>query len=81
MSFIRKRKRGGQIYLEEVENVRKNGRVVQKFIRHVGREADGKTILSCSISEVEIESIKMSGPLMVRTTSTCPALLKEAQVS
>ena len=65
MSFIRKRKRGGQIYLEEVENVRKNGRVVQKFIRHVGREADGKTILSCSISEVEIESIKMSGPLMV----------------
>jgi hypothetical protein len=38
MSFIRKRKRNGQIYLEEVENVRENGRVIQKFIRHVGRD-------------------------------------------
>jgi transposase len=65
MSFIRKRKRNGQIYLEEVENVRENGKVVQKFIRHVGREADGKQILSCSISEAEIESVRLSGPLMV----------------
>jgi len=64
MSFIRKRRRNGQIYLEEVENVRVNGKVVQKFIRHIGREADGKTILSCSISEAEIESVKLSGPLM-----------------
>lgn len=64
MSFIRKRKRNGQIYLEEVENVREDGRVVQKFIRHLGREADGKTILSCSISEAEIESVKLAGPLM-----------------
>lgn len=64
MSFIRKRKRNGQIYLEEVENVRENGKVIQKFIRHVGREADGKQILSCSVSEAEIESVKLSGPLM-----------------
>lgn len=65
MSFIRKRKRNGQIYLEEVENVRENGKVVQRFIRHVGREADGKQILSGSISDAEIESVKLSGPLMV----------------
>ena len=64
MSFIRKRKRNGQIYLEEVENVRENGKVIQKFIRHVGREADGKQILSCLVSEAEIESVKLSGPLM-----------------
>jgi len=65
MSFIRKRKRGGKIYLEEVENVWIKGKVVQRFIRHLGREADGKTILSCSISEAEIDSVKLSGPLMV----------------
>lgn len=65
MSFIRKRKRNGQIYLEEVENVREHGKIVQKFIRHVGREANGKQILSCSISTAEIESVKLSGPLMV----------------
>lgn len=64
MSFIRKRKRNGQIYLEEVENIRENGKVIQKFIRHVGREADGKEILSCSISEAEIDSVKLSGSLM-----------------
>jgi transposase len=65
MSFIRKRKRNGQVYLEEVENIRENGKVIQRFIRHVGREADGKTILSCSVSDAEIDSIKLAGPLMV----------------
>ena len=65
MSFIRKYKKNGQIYLAEVESVRINGKVTQKFIRYVGKEADGKTILSCSISEAEIDSIKLSGPLMV----------------
>lgn len=64
MSFIRKRKRNGQIYLEEVESVRENGKVIQRFIRHVGREADGKQILSCSISSAEVESVKLSGPLL-----------------
>lgn len=65
MSFIRKYKKGGQIYLAEVESVRVNGKVVQKFLGYVGREADGKRILSCSISEAEIESVRLAGPLMV----------------
>lgn len=81
MSFIRKRKRKGQIYLEEVENIRVDGKVIQRFIRHVGREADGKTILSCSISEAEFDSVKLSGPLMVlhsiATEIGLPALLGE----
>ncbi|MBI4925043.1 MAG: hypothetical protein HY843_03880 [Bdellovibrio sp.] len=64
MSFIRKYKKNGQIYLAEVESVRVDGKVVQRFIRYVGREANGKSILSCSISEAEIESVKLSGPLM-----------------
>lgn len=65
MSFIRKYKKNGQVYLAEVESVRVDGKVTQKFIRYLGREADGKTILSCSVSEAEVESIKLSGPLMV----------------
>ena len=65
MSFIRKFKKGNQVYLAEVESIRINGKVKQKFIKYVGRELDGKTILSCSISDAKIESVKVSGPLMV----------------
>ncbi len=65
MSFIRKRKRNGKIYLEEVENVRVGGKVVQKHIKYIGREADNRTVLSSSISNVSIESVKLHGPLLV----------------
>lgn len=65
MSYIRKRKRNGKVYLEEVESKRIDGKVVQKHIRYVGREADGKTILSASISDLEIEQVKVHGPLLV----------------
>ena len=65
MAFIRRYKKGGKTYLAEVENVREDGRVVQHFLRYVGREADGKTVLSCSISEAQVESVKLFGPLMV----------------
>jgi hypothetical protein len=61
MSYIRKRKRNGKVYLEEVESKRIDGKVVQKHIRYVGREADGKTILSASISDLEIEQVKVHG--------------------
>lgn len=65
MSFIRRRRRGGYIYLEEVESVRVGDKVTQRFIRHVGRESDGQRILSCSISDAEIETVRLCGPLMV----------------
>ena len=65
MSYVRKRKRNGRIYLEEVKSVRIGDKVVQKHIRYVGREADKKTILSSSISNVSIEKIKLYGPLLV----------------
>jgi transposase len=65
MSFIRKIKKGNKVYLAEVENVRIDGKVVQRHIRYVGKEADGKTILSSSISDAEIESVKLHGPLLV----------------
>ena len=65
MSFIRRIKRKGRIYLAEVENRRVQGKVVQHHIRYVGREADGKTLLAASLSEAEVEQIKLYGPLLV----------------
>ena len=65
MSFIRKIKKGNAIYLAEVENVRVKGKVVQRHIRYIGKEADGKTILSSSISNLEIDQVKVFGPLLV----------------
>jgi transposase len=65
MSFIRKFKKGGRIYLAEVESKRVDGKVVQRFIRYVGKEADGRTILSTSISDAKIDGIKIYGPLLV----------------
>src|SRR5438105_5879704 len=65
MSFIRRYRRGGRTYLAEVEGVRVGKKVVQRFIRYVGREADGRTILSCSMSDAEVDEVKLSGPLMM----------------
>jgi len=65
MSFIRKIKRKGRVYLAEVENRWVNGKVVQRHIRYVGREADGKTILATSLSEAEVDQVKLYGPLLV----------------
>ena len=46
-------------------SIRIGGKVVQKHIRYVGKEADGQTVLSASVSDVEIEKVKVYGPLMV----------------
>ena len=65
MSFTRRIKRGGHVYLAEVENKWINGKVVQKHIRYIGKEVDGKTVLSSSMSNIEIDSVKLHGPLLV----------------
>jgi len=65
MSFIRRIKKGDKIYLAEVESRRVGGKVVQRFIRYVGKEANGRTVLSTSISDVEVEEVKLHGPLLV----------------
>jgi len=65
MSFIRRIKRQGHVYLAEVENKWIHGKCVQRHIRYVGREADGQTVLSASLSEVEVDQIKLYGPLLV----------------
>lgn len=65
MSFIRKIKRGNKIYLAEVESQWINGKCIQKHIRYIGTEADGKTKLAASISDIEVEDVKVFGPLIV----------------
>jgi transposase len=76
MSFIRKIKRNGKTYLAEVENKWIDGRCVQRHIRYVGKEADGQTILASSISNIEVEEVKLHGPLLV-----LDHLTKEIQLS
>ena len=65
VSFIRKIKRNGKTYLAEVENTWINGKCVQKHIRYIGTEVDGETKLAASISDIEIEDVKVFGPLIV----------------
>ena len=67
MSFIRRIKRQGRVYLAEVENKWINGKCVQRHLRYVGRQADGKTLLAASISEVEVEQVKLYGHMLVLT--------------
>jgi transposase len=79
MSFIRRERRGNRVYLAEVKSVRVGNKVRQQFIRYIGREADGRTILSCSISDAQVDEVRVAGPLMVlhalATQIKLPALL------
>jgi hypothetical protein len=58
MSFIRRLKRKGGVYLAEVENRWIDGKCVQKHLRYVGKEAEGETVFSASISDIEVEQVK-----------------------
>ncbi|MBS3064713.1 MAG: transposase [DPANN group archaeon] len=65
MSFIRKIKSGKSVYLAEVKSEWINGKSVQRHIRYIGKEVNEKTILTSSISYVEIEKVKIYGPLLL----------------
>lgn len=65
MAFIRKLKNKSGTYLVEVESYRENGKVKQRYKKYIGKEVDGKTILSSSVSNIEIESVRVYGPLMI----------------
>jgi len=65
MTFIRKIKKGEYTYLAEVENNWVNGKVVQKHIRYVGREINGKRIFSGSAEEIEVTGVKIWAPLII----------------
>ncbi len=66
MSFIRKIKRKGRIYLAEVENQRKDGKVRQKFIRYIGTEpSPEKSAFPQSSNDLHIDSVKIHGSVLV----------------
>ncbi len=65
MSFIRKIKKGNKTYLAEVESKRIKGKVVQKHIRYIGKEVNGKKVISLSSEDIQISEVKIHGPLIV----------------
>ena len=65
MRFTRKIRKNGKTYLAEVENRWIDAKCVQKHIRYIGREVDGETVLSSSLSDVVVDEVKLYGPLMV----------------
>jgi transposase len=65
MSFVRRIKKKGRVYLAEVENTWVNGTCRQRHIRYLGREADGRTVLASSLSDARVDAVKLHGPLMV----------------
>ncbi len=65
MSFIKRFKKGDSVYLAEVESKRIGGRVVTRYVRYIGKEVDGKTVLSTSMSDVQVDHVKLYGPLLV----------------
>jgi len=58
MSFIRKIKKGPYVYLAEVENHRVQGKVVQKVLRYVGKEIDGRIQRRVATTDVEVEAVR-----------------------
>ena len=65
MSYIRRIKKGDKVYLAEVESKRIKGKVVQKHIRYIGKEVNKETVISISSTDLEVEDVKIHGPLFV----------------
>ena len=42
-----------------------NGKVVTEYIRYLGKEVDGETHLSVSLSNIELEQVKVYWPLII----------------
>jgi transposase len=65
MSFIRKLKRNGRIYLAEVENQRDGAKVRQKVIRYIGIEPQhDRSIFPQNLSELKIDGSRVYGSVI-----------------
>ncbi len=60
MTFIRKKKVRGNVYLIEVKNVRENGKIKQKFVRYLGKEVNGKAVKKVVTSDIQAVNVKQS---------------------
>ncbi len=65
MTFIKRIKKGDKIYLSEVKSVREGKKVRHEFIRYVGKEIDGKQMLSGSIQRARIDKVSVYGTLLI----------------
>jgi transposase len=65
MGYIKRSKKNGKVYLSEVETKRIEGKVVTRHLRYIGKEVDGETVVSSSLSNVEVDEVKIYGPLLV----------------
>ena len=50
--------------MTEVENKWIDGKVVQKHIRHLGKEVNAKPSLSLSSEDIQVDSVRIHGPLL-----------------
>jgi transposase len=60
MAFVRKIKKGDNIYLAEVKSIRDGSKVKQKFIRYVGKEINGKITRKVRSDKIIVKSVKQS---------------------
>lgn len=58
MAFVRKIKKGDAVYLALVENKRVEGKVVQKVIKYLGREIEGKPVKRVNPHDIEVTAVK-----------------------
>ncbi len=66
MTFIRKIKRKGRVYLAEVENYREDGKVKQRHLRYLGIDpkSDPNRIL-IDTRNLQVDSVKVYDPVIV----------------
>ena len=66
MSFIRKIKRNGRVYLAEVENYRDAGKVKQRHIKYLGLSPEtNEDSFQLYSRDVTVDSVKVHGPVIV----------------
>ena len=66
MSFIRKIKRNGRVYLAEVENYRDGGKVKQRHLKYLGLSPESnEDSFQLYSKDVSVDSVKVHGPIIV----------------
>jgi len=58
MAFIRRIKKGGSVYLAEVESYREGGKVRQRVLRYIGKEVAGEVVRRVESASIEVERVR-----------------------
>ncbi len=65
MAFIRKIKKGNNVYLALVENKRLEGKVVQRVIKYIGKEIEGEVSRTVNTKDVRVKAVKQYADVLV----------------